>query len=454
MSLIIYGCSALLATDLWDNLWDWRASAMVEINKLSPLTVSRLKTKGMYHDGGGLYLRVKPNGGKFWVLRYTLHGKAREMGLGAFPTASLSNARTKATEWKKLLAEGKDPISARAKGKAKDKKTEDNEKTFKDCAEAYIDAHKSGWRNSKHAQQWSNTLEAYVYPFFGSVPVQDIDVALVMNVLEQKKADFGKGKTLWTARAETASRLRGRIELILDWAAARGYRTGENPARWRGHLENLLPHKAKVRRVVHQPALPYEKIGDFSASLKEQDGMAAKVLWFTILTACRTSEAIGATWQEIDLDRKLWVIPETRIKAGREQRVPLSDAAIKLLRNIRGKEKVSPTAWIFAGRKRGRPLSNMAMLVLLKRMKRSDITVHGFRSSFRDWAAEQTNFPREVAEAALAHAVDDKVEAAYRRGDLFEKRRQLMDAWARYCAIPSLQITHKGVVIPVRLKKI
>lgn len=410
-------------------------------NQLSAITVDRLKRKGLHHDGAGLYLRVTDNSGKFWVFRFMLHGKAREMGLGPLHALSLSEARQRAAECRKMLTEGKDPIGSRDAVKAQAVLAAAKEKTFKECAKAYIDAHKAGWRNPKHIQQWGNTLEAYVYPVFGSIGVHEVDVALVTKALEP----------IWKTKTETASRLRGRIEVILDWARARGYRSGENPARWKGHLDNLLAPRAKVQRVEHQPALPYDRIGDFMASVAAQEVTGAKALAFTILTATRTSEVIGATWDEIDLVKKIWVIPKNRIKAGREHRVPLSQGAIDLLESLKSErdEKTGKkTDFVFPSQRKGKPLSNMAMLALLKRMEYTEITVHGFRSTFRDWAAEQTNFPREVAEAALAHAVGDKVEAAYRRGDLFEKRRQLMDAWARYCATPSVKAG--GNVTPMR----
>lgn len=414
-----------------------------QLNKLSAISVSRFKKQGMYSDGGGLNLRVTESGGKFWAFRFMLDGKAREMGLGALHSLSLSDARLRATECRKLLLQGKDPVKARDSIKAKAKLSAAREKTFQQCAEAYIEAHKAGWRNPKHIQQWSNTLASYVYPVFGGLPVQEIDVTLVMKVLEP----------VWKIKTETASRLRGRIETILDWAKVREYRKGENPARWRGHLENLLPARSKVQKVKHQPALPYMEIGDFMGLLKEHEGMAALALQFTILTACRTSEAIGATWDEIDFSEKVWIIPETRIKAGREHRVPLPQAALNVLKKAQKEnngQQSKKDNWVFAGQRKGKPLSNMAMLSLLGRINRKDITVHGFRSSFRDWAAEQTNFPREVAEAALAHATGDKVEAAYRRSDFFEKRRQMMDAWARYCGRPSVE--KKSNVTPLRRK--
>jgi len=295
--------------------------------------------------------------------------------------------------------------------------------TFKDCAERHIAAHKAAWRNNKHAAQWPGTLITYVHPSFGSLAVQTVDVGLVVKVLEP----------IWTEKPETASRVRGRIEAILDWATARGYRQGENPARWRGHIENLLPKKSKVRRVEHHAALPYPETAAFMVELRQQDGVAARALEFAILTAARTGEVIGGRWDEIDFAERLWTVPAERMKAGKEHRVPLSDAAMTILQTLRDTREGD---FIFPGNWAGRPISNMAMLMLLRRMGRSDLTAHGFRSSFRDWAAECTTFPAEVAEMALAHVVGDKVEAAYRRGDLFQKRREIMDAWSKSCATP------------------
>jgi integrase len=294
--------------------------------------------------------------------------------------------------------------------------------TFDACAAAYIAAHNTSWRNAKHRDQWRNTLTSYAGPAFGSLPVQSIDVGLVMKALEP----------IWQAKPETASRLRGRIEAVLDWATVRGHRKGENPARWRGHLDKLLPARSKVHKVKHHPALPYNEMADFVAELRKQEGVAARALEFLILTAARTGEVIGARWDEVDVEEKIWVVPAARMKAGREHRVPLSSAAVAILEEMK---KIRESDFVFPGGKKGKPLSNMAMLAVLKRIGRSDLTAHGFRSSFRDWAAERTNFPREVAEMALAHTVGDKVEAAYRRGDLLQKRRQIMEAWARFCEI-------------------
>ena len=391
-----------------------------KIGRLTALTVSKAKAEGMHADGGGLYLQVTPAGTKSWIFRFMLDGRAREMGLGSITDVSLTDARTRAGECRRLCHDGIDPIEARKAAREQARLEAAKAKTFKECADAYIEAHRAGWRNAKHVTQWTRTLETYAVPIFGSLPVQQVDLALVMRAVEP----------IWTTKTETASRLRGRIEAVLDWATVRGYRKGDNPARWRGHLEELLPRRGKVGRVTHHPALPYGEIGVFLSSLREQDGIAARALDFAILTATRTSEAIGARWDEVDLAERAWVIPAARVKAGKEHRVPLSAAAIAIIERMKA---VRQGQYLFPGGKRKRPLSNMAMLKLLHRMGRHDLTVHGFRSTFRDWAAEMTNFPREVAEMALAHAVSDDVEAAYRRGDLFRKRRQLMDAWAKHC---------------------
>jgi integrase len=402
------------------------------MGRLNPLAVSRAKRPGLHPDGGGLYLQITRAGVKSWLFRFMLNKKARAMGLGALVAVSLADARGQATACRRQLQEGIDPIEARKTRKAAAQLEAAKALTFRQCAEAYISSHKAGWRNAKHRAQWPSTLESYAYPEFRSLPVQQVDTALVLKVLEP----------IWTTKPETASRVRGRIESILDWATARGHRRGENPARWRGHLENLLPKRAKIRRVRHHPALPYAEIPAFMADLRAREGVAAKALEFTILTAARTSEIVGARPGELDRDVTAWTVPEGRIKGGKEHRVPLSVPAAAIASEMLqlGGE------FIFPGGKARKPLSNNAMLALLERMGRDDITVHGFRSTFRDWAAEMTNYPREVAEMALAHVVEDKVEGAYRRGDLFEKRRRLMEEWARYCATPA----KGGKVVPIR----
>lgn len=342
------------------------------------------------------------------------------MGLGAYPDVAMARARERRDECRAMLAEGLDPIEARQAKMRTAQSSAARAVTFKDEAEAYIESHRAGWKNAKHADQWTNTLQTYAYPFIGKQLVNEVDTALVMKCLQP----------IWTTKTETASRVRGRIEAVLDYATALKHRSGDNPARWRGHLDNLLAKPSKVTKTENHPALPYARVGEFMKKLRAEPGTAARALEFIILTAVRTSEAINAEWPEIDLDAAVWVVPPERMKAAREHRVPLSSAAVKLLRAMLA---LRDGPFVFPGAKEGRPLSNMACLMLLERMGYDDITVHGFRSTFRDWTAEQTNFPREVAEMALAHTIKDAVEAAYRRGDLFEKRTKLMQGWADYC---------------------
>jgi integrase len=365
-------------------------------------------------DGRGLYLRVAAAGTKSWVYRYAEGRRLRDMGIGPYPTVSLAEARELAAVQRKLRLTGGDPIAARKAERLAARLAMAKSMSFRQCAEAYIAAHQAAWRNPKHAAQWPSTLDSYVYPVFGDLPVEAVDVGLVMKAVEP----------IWTEKTETASRVRGRVESVLDWATARGYRKGENPARWKGHLENLLPNRSKVARVEHHAALPYAELPGFMVELRQRQGLAARALELVILTAARSGEVLGTSWSEIDFERRLWVIPAERMKAGREHRVPLSEAALAILCPLH-EARTDERAF---------PISNMAMLMLLRRMGRGDLTAHGFRSTFSDWCAEQTNTPSEVREMALAHTVGDKVEAAYRRGDLFAKRRGLADAWARYCA--------------------
>jgi integrase len=404
-----------------------------QIGRMSAVAVARATEKGMYHDGGGLYLQVAANGAKSWIYRYMLSGRAREMGLGPLHIISLSEARTRAAECRRLRLDGIDPIEARATKRDEAKLEAARSMTFDACARAYIDAHEAGWQNAKHREQWRNTLKTYASPEFGNLPVQAVDVRLIMKALEP----------IWHTKPETASRLRGRIEAVLDWATVRGFRNGENPARWRGHLDKLLPARSKVRKVEHHPALPYREIPAFMAALREQEGFAPLALEFLVLTAARTGEVIGARWEEFDLNERVWTIPATRMKAGKEHRVPLSERVVAI---VQEQQEMRLGEFVFPGQRAGKPLSNMAMLKLLDRMGREDVTTHGFRSTFRDWAAEQTNLPREVAEMALAHTIGDKVEAAYRRGDLFEKRCELMQEWERYClsTARSISFTHEN----------
>jgi integrase len=398
-----------------------------ELHKLSAKQVEKERAPGRYSDGGGLYLQVQDAIGrkavtKSWLFRFTRSGTAREMGLGALHTVNLAEARKRAAACRLQLLDGVDPIDARAAARSANASAAGRLKTFKECAEAYIKAHRSAWKNPKHADQWSNTLATYAYEKLGSKPVAVVDADHIVEVLQ----------SIWTTKNETASRLRGRIEAVLDWAAVMKYREGLNPARWRGHLDHALPKVSRLARIQHHAALPFAEVPEFIKDLRKEHGVAALALEFTILTAARTGEAIGATWDEIDKEARVWIVPGERMKAKREHRVPLSKRAMEILAAA---EKLPHRDHIFPGRDR-RPMSNMAMLKTLERMKREDLTVHGFRSSFRDWASESTTFPREVVEMALAHAIPDKVEAAYRRGDLFEKRRRLMDAWASFCEKP------------------
>lgn len=349
------------------------------------------------------------------------------MGLGRLIDISLAEARELARQLRKDRLAGVDPIEARKEKVRADRLAQAKIQTFQVCAEAYVEAHKAGWRNAKHADQWLSTFRTHVWPVFGGVAVSTVDTGLVVKALQP----------IWSEIPETASRIRGRIEAVLDWAKAREFRDGDNPARWRGHLDHLLPAPTKVRKVVHHPALPYTKIATFLMALRQQPGPVAPALEFLILTASRTGEATGAKWSEISLPEKLWVVPADRIKSGREHRVPLSGRATEILAGIKVEQEASEEGlgeFVFPGRRRTEHMSNMSMLKLLARMGRTDITVHGFRSTFRDWVSEMTEYSREVAEMALAHTVGDKVEAAYRRGDLFEKRRKMMDEWERFCS--------------------
>jgi integrase len=392
------------------------------IEKLSAIRVVKLKTPGMYADGGGLYLQVTSSAAKSWIFRYSRAGRSREMGLGPLAKVPLANARMAAEGCRKLLGAGLDPIAERDVERERKALEAAKAITFSEAAERYIKAHEGKWRNEKHKAQWRSTLTTYTEPAFGSLAVQAVDTDLVLQALEP----------IWNAKRETASRLRGRIENVLDWATARGLRQGANPARWKGHLKHLLPARIAVA-VKHHAAMAYADVPAFMERLRAQDGISPRALEFTILTAARTGETIGARWFEINFTDKVWTVPASRMKAGVEHRVPLCERAIAILRDME-RERVSD--FVFPGWKHGRPLSNMAMTKVLQRMELDRVTVHGFRSSFRDWAAEQTAYASEVVEKALAHAIRNDVEAAYRRGDLLDKRRQLMAAWEGYCELP------------------
>jgi len=406
-------------------------------NALTPLAVKNAKP-GRHADGDGLHLLVKhptpeaiknakpgqpAKGARSWVYRFMLKGKSRDIGLGAAGQGgiSLADARTARDALRLKVKAGIDPLEERQR-EATDALAAAQAAaiagiTFKAVAEAYIGANEASWRNDKHRQQWRNTLASYVYPVMGELPVAEIGTAHVLKILEP----------IWQDKPETASRIRGRIETVLDAAKARGYREGENPARWRGHIAQILPPRSRLTRG-HHKAMPYEAIPAFMAKLREREAMAALALEFVILTATRTSEVLGATWAEVDLDKAIWTVPASRMKAGKEHRIPLSPRAVEILEAVKPLGKAS----LFPADKGGK-LSTMAMSMLLRRMK-LDCTVHGFRSGFRDWAAECTGYAHEVCEMALAHVIGNKSEAAYRRGDLFDKRRRLMADWATYCA--------------------
>lgn len=396
---------------------------MHRIKRLTARFVETATKPGLYPDGAGLWLQVSSATARSWIFRYTRRGRTRDMGLGPVHTVTLADARDQAATCRRQLLDGIDPIEARRAKQMEALLAAASTMTFKECGGAYIAAHEAGWRNPKHRQQWRNTLDAYVYPVVGKLPVQAIDTGLVMKVLEP----------IWQPKPETAGRVRGRIESILDWATVRQFRSGDNPARWRGHLDQLLPKKSKIHKVRHQPAMPYLDVPGFMADLRDQISTSGRALEFTVLATVRTSDTIGATWPEIDRAAKIWTIPAGRIKAERDHRVPLPERAIEILDAL-PRERGNPH--LFIGGRKGKGLSNMAMLELLRGMAGNGYTVHGFRSSFRDWCAEQTNYPRELAEVALAHALKDKTEAAYQRGDLLEKRRRLMRDWAKFCASP------------------
>ena len=418
--------------------------------RLSSAKVRHAKV-GMHADGGGLYLQVtngKEEGqlNKSWLFRFALKGKERQMGLGSLNAIGLSEARDAAEHCRKLLKEGKDPIEVRDAERAAKQVAKAKSVTFDWCATEYMKAHEAGWRNAKHRQQWHNTLSTYAYPIIGKLPVDAIDTGLVMQILQP----------IWTEKNETASRVRGRIETILNWARVNGHRTAENPARWQGHLNHLLPARGKVHKVENHPALPWEQIPEFMAELRQQAGLAAKALEFVILTGSRSGEARGIPWEgEINAADKLWTVQAHRMKRDRQHRVPLTSPAVAVIEYMRS---VRQNDYVFPGDKADDPLSDMALTEVIRRMNEArkkanlplwvdpkqgnrEVVPHGFRSSFRDWVDEATSFSDWLAEAALAHAKGDKVEAAYKRGDALAKRRKLMEAWADYCGGVSEEAT-------------
>ena len=394
---------------------------MARIRVLTSLKIRQNLKPGMYADGLGLYLKVRAGNSKSWIFRYRTGGKLRDMGLGPFHTVSLAEAREKAEACRAMRLKGLDPLNERHKEQQARTAEAAEAITFEKCAEAYITAHKAGWKNGKHADQWTTTLQTYVYPIFKDTPVAAIDDALVLKVLQP----------IWEEKTETASRIRGRIERILDLARVMKYRTGDNPARWRGHLDHLLPKRSRVATVNHHAALPIDETPGFIQTLQREETVVARALEFCILNATRTNETMGMRWSEYDEKARLWTAPGARMKAGRDHRIPLAPRSLSILAEM---QDIRSGDFVFPGGVQERPLSSMAFLMLLRRLGRNDITAHGFRSTFRDWAAERTDFPNEVVEMALAHTISNKVEAAYRRGDLFDKRRQLAEAWAAFCA--------------------
>lgn len=390
------------------------------LNKLSAVGVAQTKKVGMYGDGGGLWLQVSKFGTKSWIFRFTLNGRTRDMGLGPLHTISLARAREKARNAREQLLDGIDPIEKKKQEKEVARLESAGATTFEQAAKAYIEVHEPSWKNAKHISQWKNTLATYVYPVFGKTPVGRVDTNLVMKAIQP----------IWNDKRETASRVRSRIENVLDWAKSSGMMEGENPARWRGHLQNLLPKRSSLKEVKHLPALPYKEISNFMEQLSNVKGVGARALEFTILTCLRSSEVRTATWDEVIWDECILQVPGERMKGGKDHKVPLSSKTIGILKEL---NKVSQSEYIFPGLKEGKPISDGTMLKTLKSMEYAKCTVHGFRSTFKDWAADCTSYQNEVSEMALAHTIDSKVEAAYRRGELLEKRTNLMNDWALYC---------------------
>jgi integrase len=412
------------------------------------LTVKRVEKllhaglPGKHLDGGsagvrGLHLVVVNDKNASWQFRYQLHGKARWMGLGSARDIELAEAREQAREARKQLAKKLDPLALRQGERAAERLASLKAITFAEAVQSFCAQHEGAWKNRKHAAQVLQTLKTYALPTLGSLPVASIDTPLVLKVLEP----------IWKTKTETASRVRGRIEAVLAWATVRGYRAGDNPAKWRGHLAEALPKRSAIAKVEHHAALPYAELPDFMAKLAERKGSGAAALMFTVLTAGRTGETIGARWSEIDFQTNVWTVPAGRMKAGEEHKVPLAPQVVALLHEL-PRESDSDDGYVFIGARPGAPLSGMGMAATLQRLGYGHVTVHGFRSAFRDWAGDRTVFARDVVEAALAHAIENKVEAAYRRSDALEKRRKLMDAWAAFCSTPAKA---KGAtVVPIR----
>ncbi len=389
-------------------------------NRLTDRAIKAIRSPGYYADGGNLYLRHSEFDTKSWVVRFALNKRRREMGLGPYPDVTLKEAREEASQARKLLRKGIDPIEERVRLRGIAAANDAKVFTFREVSEEYIRLNEPSWSNRKHAAQWTATLERYAFPLIGNLPVALIETHHVQKILSE----------IWTTKNETAKRVRGRIEAVLDAAKVQGLRSGENPARWKGHLDKIFPKPSKVQKVEHHAALPYLEVGSFVEELRSREGVSARAFELLILTATRTSEVIGARHDEFDLTSKTWTIPALRMKSRKSHRVPLSDRAVEIIEQMLA---YGEGKYVFPGQRAGSGLSNMAFLTLLRRIGRTDITAHGFRSTFRDWAAEQTSYPSDLLEMALAHAVGNDVERAYRRTDLFEKRRKLMNEWAEYC---------------------
>jgi integrase len=399
------------------------------INQLTAIKVQKIKQPGYHADGGGLNLQVSQGGAKSWIFTFSLHGRRREMGLGSVGRVSLAEARDERDKCNRLLRDHIDPIEDRKRKRAEVALTDAKSITFAQAAAAYLAAHRAGLKSAKHAKQWVTTIATYAEPRLGKLNVADIDIGLIRQVLEP----------IWTTKPETAGRVRGRVEAILDWARVSGFCAGENPARWRGNLDKLLPKLSKVRKVKHHAAMPYDALPAFMAKLRQQKGSSARALAFTILTASRTGEVLAARPSEIA--DGVWTVPGERMKGGQTHRVPLSKRASEIASGGSG-------SYLFPSHHPDKPLSHMTMLMLLKCMGHDDVTVHGFRSTFKDWARDRTRFDNYVVEAALAHTSGDKVERAYARSDVLAKRAQLMDAWSKFCATPPAKST--GKVVPLR----
>lgn len=404
-----------------------------QINKLSDRGIKSQNKSGRYADGNGLYLQVSTSGAKSWLFRYMLDGKSREMGLGSIRTETLSQAREKAKHCKKLLKSGTDPIRDRQERIAIEKADNKEMLSFQKCTEGYLKSHSASWRSARHAEIWLSSVKRFAYPIIGSIHVNKIERRHIMNILDP----------IWREKTDTASRLRGRLESILNWATVQEYRKGDNPARWRGYLDQLLPKPSEIHTVKHFAALPYRKINSFTTKLKEREALSALALRLIILTACRSIEMREAEWSEFDLERATWTIPNERMKMKKEHVIPLCEEALEVLQSI---PRTDDSKHLFTGPRSKKPMSDVVFKKLMERMGVTGITTHGFRSTFRDWAAEQTSFPREVIEACLAHQLKDKTEAAYFRSNLLDKRRELMNKWAEYTQQVALE---SGQVISI-----